>query len=216
MACKICETRRPRRYCPGVGGDICSVCCGTEREVSITCPLECEYLQEAHSHERVPPVDPEQIPNRDIRLTEQYLEENETLVTFVGASLLQAALETPGTVDADVREALDSLARTYRTRESGLYYETRPANLLAGNIHQRVQQRLEEYRQQASSRHGITTIRDADILGVLVFWQRLAISNNNRRERGRALLGFLHTSLAEAGLRPPGGLWRGGGSLIAP
>ena len=52
MACAICETRRPRRFCPGVRGDICSICCGTEREVTVDCPLDCEYLQEARRHDK--------------------------------------------------------------------------------------------------------------------------------------------------------------------
>ena len=55
MACALCETRRPRRFCPGVRGDICTLCCGSEREVSVACPLDCEYLREAHKHEKPVP-----------------------------------------------------------------------------------------------------------------------------------------------------------------
>ena len=46
-----------------------------------------------------------------------------------------AALDTPGAVDYDVREALEALIRTYRTLESGVYYESVPANPLAANIY---------------------------------------------------------------------------------
>ena len=45
MNCAICETRRPRRYCPGVRGEICAICCGTAREVTVDCPLDCPYLR---------------------------------------------------------------------------------------------------------------------------------------------------------------------------
>ncbi len=38
MKCPICDTRKPRRHCPGVHGEICSICCGNEREVSISLP----------------------------------------------------------------------------------------------------------------------------------------------------------------------------------
>lgn len=191
MSCKICETRRPRRFCPGVAGDICSVCCGTEREVTVSCPLDCEYLQDARKHERLPEVDPEQFPNQDIRVTEQFLRENESVLLAAARAVLEAALATPGAVDFDVREALESLVRTYRTLESGLYYETRPTNLLAGAIHHRVQQMLQEQRRRLSERLGLTTIRDTDILGVLVFLQRLEMQHNNGRRRGRAFLDFL-------------------------
>src|SRR5215212_6262711 len=69
MACAICETRRPRRFCPGVRGDICSVCCGTEREVTVDCPFECEYLQQSRHHEKPAPLDSPALPNQDIRVT---------------------------------------------------------------------------------------------------------------------------------------------------
>ena len=52
MKCHICDTRKPRRHCPGVNGEICSICCGNEREVSISCPLDCPYLVEARLHEK--------------------------------------------------------------------------------------------------------------------------------------------------------------------
>ena len=50
--CAICHTRRPRRYCPGVRGHICPVCCGTERENTVSCPLDCPYLREARVREK--------------------------------------------------------------------------------------------------------------------------------------------------------------------
>src|SRR5437879_5128 len=128
MVCKICETRRPKRACPAVGGDICSLCCGREREVTLNCPLDCPYLQEARKHERTADANPQEFPNQDIRVTDTFIRENETLLIAVGRAVLQAGLETPGAVDSDVAEAVAALIRTYRTLESGLYYETRPDN----------------------------------------------------------------------------------------
>src|ERR1043165_6198271 len=90
MACAICETRRPRRFCPGVRGDICSICCGTEREVTVDCPFECEYLQESRKHHKSPDLDPAQVPNLDIRVSEKFLEERESLLAFLGTALLRA------------------------------------------------------------------------------------------------------------------------------
>src|SRR5215475_1096125 len=117
MACAICKVRRPRRFCPGVRGDICTICCGTEREVTVSCPLDCEFLVESRVHEKPHDVDPAQIPNRDIRVTEEFLESNEALLIFLGQSLAAAAFATDGAVDADARDALDSLIRTYRTMQ---------------------------------------------------------------------------------------------------
>lgn len=176
--------------CPGVGGEICSLCCGTERENTIACPLDCPHLQEARLREKLPEIDPETIPNRDIRITDEFLRSQEPLLA-AAIREFAAALNMPGVVDSDVREVLESLVRTYRTRQSGLYYEDRPANLLAAGIQDRVQQGLEQFRQAVAERSGVHSVRDADVLGVLVFLQRLEYRLNNGRKRGRAFLEFL-------------------------
>src|SRR5262245_3057576 len=172
MACAICETRRPRRFCPGVRGDICSICCGTEREVSVDCPFECEYLQEARRREKPVEIDPAKVPNLDIKVTEKFVQEHTDLATFLGQALANAAFQTPGAVDFDVREALDSLVRTYRTLQSGVHYETVPQNPIAANVHRGVQAAIEEFRQREQEQAGMVRTRDADILGLLVFLQR--------------------------------------------
>jgi len=191
MACAICETRRPRRFCPGVRGDICAICCGTEREVTVTCPLDCEYLQEARKHDRPPLLDEASIPNRDIKVTERMIEENEALLGFLSSALLNAAMETPGVTDYDVREALAALARTYRTLQSGVYYETRPDNPVAASIQAVLQNAAQEFRAEEQRQFGMTRTRDADVLGLIVFLQRVELDRNNGRRRGRAFIDSL-------------------------
>lgn len=190
MKCKICGTRKPRRYCPGVGADICSICCGAEREVTVNCPLDCVYLIEARQHDKLPALDPKAIPNQDIEITEQFLREHEPLLTFLGVKLLEAALGTSGTVDSDLRAALDSLIRTYRTLQSGLYYESKPDNLVAAAIQARVQDAVQELRKELAEK-GATTIRDAEILGTLVFLERVGLHQYNGRPKGRAFIDYL-------------------------
>ena len=99
--------------------------------MTVSCPLDCEYLREARKHDRTPPIEPEQIPNRDIDVKDELLSENEQLLAFLSLVLTRAASETPEVVDFDMREALDALTRTYRTLQSGVYYESRPNNPLA-------------------------------------------------------------------------------------
>jgi hypothetical protein len=192
MKCKICDTRKPRRYCPGVGGDICSICCGSEREVTVNCPLDCTYLREARQHEKPTIISPDQVPNQDVRISEEFLRDHEPLLIFTGAKLLEAALETSGAVDSDVQEALESLIRTYRTLESGLYYETRPNNLIAAGIHQKIQDALQELRKELNEKAS-TPIRDAEVLGVLVFIERIGLHQRNGRVRGRAFIDYLRS-----------------------
>lgn len=191
MNCVICEIRKPRRRCPGVHGDICNICCGTGREQSIDCPLDCTYLQDAHEHERPPQIDPAALPNRDIDITEEFLEANQVLLAFLAVAIFEGALQTPGATDWDLREALEALVSTYRTLQSGLYYEAVPTNVYAARIAASVRERLAEIKKREIEATGITTIRDATILGVLAFLQRLEYSNNNGRKRSRAFLDFL-------------------------
>ena len=191
MTCAICQVRRPKRSCPGVRGDICSMCCGQEREVSIACPLDCEYLQDARRHERPLPLDSNEWPHRDIEVTERFLAENEELLVFLGQTLADAARNTDGAVDFDVRAALNALIQTYRTLQSGVYYETRPDNAVANRLYGSVQQGLADFRRLEQERTGLPKTRDADVLGVLVFFSRLELDRNNGRPKGRAFLSAL-------------------------
>jgi hypothetical protein len=181
-----------------VHGDICTLCCGKEREVTVDCPFDCPFLQEARKHEHTGPVNPDELPNRDIRITEEFLEEHESLLLGAAKSLMLAAFDTPGAVDRDVREALDALIRTRRTLESGVYYETRPDNMLANRIFSGTQTGLEEFRRDEREELGMTHTRDADVLRMLVFLQRLALDRNNGRRRGRVFLDSLRGLLSEA------------------
>ena len=199
MKCRICEVRKPRRYCPGVRADICSLCCGAEREETVDCPLDCEYLREARQHEKPHAVD--ELPNKDIRLSEEFLREHDALLVFLGAQILEPALTTPGVVDSDVREALECLIRTYRTLQSGLYYETLPTNPLAAGIHQSVQAGIEKLRKELSER-GDPPIRDAAILGMLAFFERVLLHQNNGRKRGRAFIDYLRAYFPPDRQRP--------------
>jgi len=111
--------------------------------------------------------------------------------------LVLAALGTPGAVDSDVRDALDALIRTHRTLQSGVYYETRPVNALANRIFSETQTNLENFRKSEREETGLSRTRDADVLGVLVFLQRLELDRNNGRPRGRAFLDSLRGFLGD-------------------
>lgn len=209
IPCKLCEKRRARRHCPASGGEICPQCCGAERENTIACPSTCEYLKEARYHEQPPPISEDQIPNRDVRVTEQFLRDREPLV-FTLALALKRALESVDGVDHDAREALDGEIRKYRALDAGLVVESRPPNSYAAAIQQKLDEAIDELRQaeathrSAQTDHGIhqavedLKLRDTDMLGVLVFLQRLEMQYNNGRRRGKAFRDFLTGYLPES------------------
>lgn len=204
VSCRICENRKPRRYCPGVRGDICAPCCGEQREVTIDCPLDCSNLVEARKHEQRSTMALEDFPNQDVRITEAFLERNQTLFLLLGMTVLQAGLDNSGVVDSDVRDALQALIRTYRTKESGLIYETRSPNPYAAGVQARVEEAVEAYRRDVAERTGMHQVRDAEVLGCLVFLERLELQRNNGRRRGRAFLSFLHGELLPPEVRAAG------------
>lgn len=46
--CVRCGQRKGKRRCPALDGDICTLCCGTERGESIDCPETCAYWTGKH------------------------------------------------------------------------------------------------------------------------------------------------------------------------
>jgi hypothetical protein len=179
----------------------------------VDCPYDCEYLQEARRHERSAPVDPDAFPNRDIRVSEDFLRDHEPLLAAAARALMQAAFETAGAVDSDVREAIEALIRTYRTLQSGVYYETVPDNVLASQISRSAREALEQYRQEETKNMGMTHTRDAEVLTTLVFLQRLELDRHNDRPRGKAFLDFLRSFFSPENEAAP---VPGASSLILP
>jgi hypothetical protein len=202
VLCKICQKRRARRFCPAVSGDICTICCGTEREVSLTCPLHCEYLEEAHKREKPVDVPEAQMSNPDIRVTEEFLREHEELLLFSIYSLLQAALRTPGANDSDVLAVLEALIQTHRTLESGLVYETRPESTVALGIHRLFTASLEDYQKARNEREKLPELKNSEILAVLVFLHRLGQQNQNGKPRCRLFMDLLRRLTPDGGRVP--------------
>jgi hypothetical protein len=148
-------------------------------------------LKAARIHDRPVRLAEDQIPNREIRISEEFLQEHEALLSAIGQALVNAGLATAGAVDSDLREAVAALIRTHRTLASGLYYQSLPDNVLAANIFRGLQSGIDAFRRQETEQLGMSRTRDADVLAVLVFFERLGLDRNNGRRRGRAFLDFL-------------------------
>jgi hypothetical protein len=204
--CPICNQRKPSRLCPARGDSICSVCCGTHREQTIRCPLECSYLREARKRDVLQPLDEAAMPNRDIALSMEYLESQGMLGAFLAESLWLAAREDADCVDTDMREALAALIQTYRTLESGLYYESRPENSYAAGVTRRVRQRIQELERKLDEYPDVPKPRDRDIMRMLVFFQRTELQVANGRRYGRSFLDWLRRNYEEVpALQDPAG-----------
>ncbi|MDQ6707047.1 MAG: hypothetical protein M3Z85_13860 [Acidobacteriota bacterium] len=162
----------------------------------MNCPLDCPFLRQAHEREKGGHLDPKTMPNADIQISEKFLEENAEILELLARSFFLASTETAGAVDYDVREAMASLIQTYRTLQSGIYYEARPQNLLAADICAFVKGAIAEFSEHRK-------IRDAAILGILVFLQRIELNQNNGRKKGRAFIDLLRKFFPEAAAAAP-------------
>lgn len=192
--CRICHSRRPKRQCPGIQGEICALCCGDQREVNIACPLDCEHLREARLHEKGTELDRDRLPNKDIRISQEFINEHQELALFCMFTLADAALRTPGAVDADVLKVVEALIKTYRTRESGLLYETKTEDRVAARVQDHFERSMQN-RQTERAAAGQEPDGNPAVLGCLAFIERSFLTQQNGRPRGRAYIDFLRLRL---------------------
>ena len=127
----------------------------------------------------------------DIKITEQFLERNRGLLEALGRAVPAASFRIAGAVDRDAKEALGALIRTWRTLETGIYYQTRPENPLAAGIYDAALQGATAFREEEKRELGVSRTRDTDVLGVLTHLDDLAMAFDNGRPRGRSFLHLL-------------------------
>ncbi len=201
MSCAICEKRKEKRFCPAVHGRICPQCCGENREVTLDCPSDCVYLQQARQHER-----PRSLQDLDqaaffpqIEIGEQFIYQHEHLLLGLNYAMLKSARSDRSLMDADMIAALAAVARTYETLvNSGLHYEAPTAGIGQHTVAAEIQNMIKEYREAEQKHAGYTRLRDSDVLRALVFLLRIAYSRTSGRPRSRAFLDFLSAQFPEA------------------
>ena len=205
MSCAICDQRHEKRFCPAVHGRICPQCCGEQREITLDCPSDCIYLQQARAHER-----PRSLADIDqallfpaVEIPEQFLYEHEHLVLGLSFALAKAARNDRAVHDVDLIAALDSLAKTYETlANSGLHYQSPTTNLCHQAIAAEVQAMIKEYREAEEKHLGYSRLRDSDVLRALVFLLRMGYARTSGRPKSRAYVDFVISQFPE---NPPTG-----------
>jgi hypothetical protein len=197
--CPVCHERPPRRACPALGQQICTVCCATKREVEIKCPADCGYLTTARAH---PAAVIQRRQERDLGfllplvadLTEtQY----RLVVLFQSVTVKHAEQAVPSLLDADVAEGAAAAAATLETAGKGIIYQHQavsvPAQRLADEL-ARVVSELAAQNQTQQSR----VERDA-----AVALRKLEAGARNaekalRGDDAPVYLGMLHRTFAGA------------------
>jgi len=200
VSCAICQIRKEKRFCPAVHGRICPQCCGEQREVTLDCPSDCPYLQQAREHEKPRPVsdlDPAAL-FAEIELGDGFLYEHEHLILGLSFALARAARADRALVDRDLIAGLSSLAKSYqRLVNSGLHYEepTHGAAQLA--VIAELQNMVKEYRETEQKHAGYSSLRDSEVLKALVFLVRMAYGRTSGRPKSRAFVDFLFAQFPE-------------------
>ncbi len=177
--------------CPAKGASICSLCCGQEREVSISCPLGCSYLRESRQREYVSRLDPKEFPFKEIEVDRQFLEERGDLLNGLAKNTLESAMTVHGASDTDTQQALVALIEGYKTLENGIHYEPRPDSVFGRAVFDQLREWIHGLQRRETEQTGFKRTRDRDIMVSLVFLYRMSLDRDNGKPKGRAFLDFL-------------------------
>jgi hypothetical protein len=200
VSCAICENRKEKRFCPAIHGRICPQCCGEQREVTLDCPSECVYLQQARGHEKPRPVDDldQAALFPQVEIGEQFLYEHEHLILGLTYALAKSAQSARLIKDTDLLAALASMAKKQETLvNSGLHYETPTTSLSQQVIVAEVHKMLKEYREAEQKHLGFSRLHDSDVLRALVFLLRLGHARTPGRPKSRAFVDFVRAQFPE-------------------
>jgi hypothetical protein len=200
VSCAICENRKEKRFCPAVHGRICPQCCGEQREITLDCPPDCVYLQQAREHEK-----PRSLADLDqsglflqVEVGDQFLYEREHLIMGLSYALAKSARADYSLKDAGIIAALTSLSKSYETLvNSGLHYEIPVTGVAQQAVAHGIQKMIQEYREAEQKHMGYVRLRDSEVLRALVFVLRLANGRTTGRPKSRAFIDFLFSQFPE-------------------
>src|SRR6266403_3194312 len=199
VTCPICWKRKATRYCPAKGEQICPVCCGTEREVTISCPADCTYLIAAHryedEHKRAMPAD---APFIEERLPQDILHSQQQLMSLLAIQIAKFAGVESTATDPDALAAIAALAGTYKTLQSGLLDERIPELPLQRDLYLALTKFLDEIKKEAAEKGNSSAVKDASVFHVAVFLYRMGTLRSNGRPRSRRFIEFLRGQFPQA------------------
>ena len=193
--CPICNKRRAERYCPAKGEKICAIDCGTEREVTIDCPIGCAYLVAAHRWEQShpKPIAESEVPFPEVSFPPDLIRTRQAVLSGLGYTVIIYGADQRSFADSDVFAALQALAETRRTLLSGIYYEKLPEIPVAAGLYAALAKFLEEEKKHAAEHPEFAPLKDTEIFHILVFFLRFGRLRSNGRPRTRAFIEFLRS-----------------------
>ena len=153
MTCPLCRVRKAKRSCPGIGAQICTVCCGTKRLVEIACPSSCVYLATAQRH---PAAMVKRQQEQDVAVLMGALgplsEPQLQLFFVIQAFIARFKPDGARLTDADVADAAGALAASFETASRGVLYEQTVQSPAAEALRREIKTMLAQLAGEAGTR----------------------------------------------------------------
>jgi len=187
--CPLCAERSAKRFCPAKGQEICSVCCGTHREIDIDCPGSCVHLKAGQSYESErKPID-QGLLSRVQRFGPAFVQEFGPVLALIGQAVTEERQASSWLVDADVAEVYKALGATMKTLDSGIYYESLPDGPIRQSLFRRLKAILDTLMQATDGQSRPLKVSEA--LNILEFLTLTVALNSSGRPKSRQYLDWI-------------------------
>ena len=189
--CPLCSERPAKRFCPAKETHICSVCCGSRREVDIDCPSSCHHLMAGRAYESDRRIPDPQLETAVQRFDKTFTYRHTPLLNAVCLAISDERTTAPWLLDTDVIEVLKDLTKTMQTLSSGIYYESLPESIVRVSLFHRLKRLFDEFMQPRPESLELS-LKVSDAIDVLTFLAYVATVNSNSRPRSRQYLDLLN------------------------
>ena len=188
--CPLCSERSAKRFCPAKQALICTVCCGTKREVEIDCPGSCVHLKAGRSYESDRKQLDSELLARAKAFDQRFLNEYGHFLELLSRAVAEERPSSPWLVDADVMEVYRALHATMKTLSGGIYYETLPEGTAGQALFRKLKAFLDALMSpEPQAQH--RPLRVSEILGLLDFLLLAVSINSSGRPRSRQYLDWI-------------------------
>ena len=188
--CPLCSERVGKRYCPAKETQICSVCCGTKREIEIDCPSTCVYLKSSRIYDADKRVPDAEIAARAQKYDDEFVQRYSPVLSTLAMVVVEERSNSPWLVDNDVIEVYKALNTTMKTLSSGIYYETVPEGAVRVALFKGLKSALDEM-MQPNPHSNVPTLKVSEAVDVLDFLLIAAEGNASIRPKSRRYLELL-------------------------
>src|SRR5258708_35815743 len=115
------------------------------------------------------------------RLPQDILHSQQQLMSLLAFQIARFASGEPSAADPDVLAAVAALAGTYKTLQSGLWYEKMPEIPVQRDLYLALTKFLDEIKKEAIEKGNSGAVKDSSVFHVAVFLYRMGSLRSNGR-----------------------------------